>query len=80
MPRVAAFFVAVIAATAMGCSSSSDSFVCCLDIQGNQSFWNCPNQAAFDACCNGDPPGCIASPQDPAAASCTNNASASDCP
>jgi hypothetical protein len=80
MGRVAAFFVAAVAAMAMGCSSSSNSFVCCLDINGSQSFWNCPDQASFNACCDGDPPGCVASPQDPASATCTDNASQSDCP
>lgn len=84
MRRAAARAAIVVAMLGAGCSSSSGGNVCCIDYNGAQSYWNCPTATAETACCgtsgNSGVPGCISSPQDPAAAGCTNNASPGDCP
>jgi hypothetical protein len=81
MGRLVTIVTVALAAVAGGCSSGPSN-VCCLDYNGAVSNWQCPNAAAETACCGtvfGDGvPGCLA--MDPAASTCTDNASASDCP
>jgi len=46
----------VLALLGVGCSSSSNSFTCCFDINGNTTFWTCPDQNSYSQCCNPDTP------------------------
>ena len=50
--------VIALAVLTVGCSSSSSSYTCCYDNTGSGgtlTFWDCPNQTAFNQCCgNGD--------------------------
>jgi hypothetical protein len=48
--------VLIFAVLAVGCSSSSNSFTCCFDIQGDTTFWTCPDEASFNQCCGGSTP------------------------
>lgn len=73
----------VLGALVLGvaCGSSGDStpssFVCCFNINGQQSYWKCPNQAAYNQCCSGGlNAGCINNNP----GTCTPNANPSDCP
>ncbi|MGO8969026.1 MAG: hypothetical protein ACLQDQ_05595 [Myxococcaceae bacterium] len=59
---IAALVTTVVAA---GCGSSSNSYLCCYDYNGNMGAWSCPTSAAYTACCGAEPttePGCITNP------------------
>lgn len=43
--------VLILAVLAVGCSSSSNSFTCCFNINGDTTFWTCPDQASYNQCC-----------------------------
>ncbi len=68
----------VSAVVASGCgNSTSNTFICCYDYNGNMGSWSCPTEAAYTACCGADPttePGCITNP-----GTCTTVAE-SECP
>ena len=54
----------VTAAAAVGCGNSTSN-ICCYDYNGTMGAWSCPTEAAYTACCGGDPttePGCITNP------------------
>jgi hypothetical protein len=74
--------LAMAGALASAACSNNSSNVCCIEVNGSKSYWNCPTTAAESACCGSgtNTPGCITDPMDPAASGCTNNASPSDCP
>ena len=58
-------------------SGNNSSFVCCFDINGQKSYWKCPDQAAYNQCCSGGlNAGCINNNP----GTCTPNANPSDCP
>jgi hypothetical protein len=77
--RHVAVVIAAVATFGTGCSSSSNNFLCCFDVNGAMSYWQCPNQAAYDACCGGSASqGCLTG--NPAASACTNNGNPNDCP
>ncbi len=60
--RLAALLAASLAG---GCSSSTSTYICCYDWNGNTGSWSCPTQDAYTTCCGATPttqPGCINSP------------------
>ena len=79
--RVVALIVAMVGVLTVGCSSSSNSNICCITINGQSSAFSCPTQAAYDACCGSDEatPGCVTDPINPAAASCTTVSFSAEC-
>jgi hypothetical protein len=36
-----------------GDDSNGSSFKCCFNLNGQKSFWTCPDQAAYNQCCVG---------------------------
>jgi len=74
---VAGVLGALVVGVACGSDSGSNSsFVCCFDVNGQKSYWKCPDQAAYNQCCGGGSNGCITG----SPGTCTPNASPSDCP